>query len=83
MQNTDTNQSRTWREIRTRAGLAGEALAKRFEVSTRTIWRFEAGASDMRPITKARLELLYRDLDRLTRARLDPSTPAPGSDGGR
>ena len=66
----------TWSAIRTAAGLTQEQLARRFDVGTATLRRFERGATEpqLSDLMRNRLALLYRDLERNTAARLAPTT---------
>lgn len=63
-----------WGAIRIAAGLTQEQLARRFDVGTVTLRRFEQGAtgSQLSDLMRNRLALLYRDLERNTAARLAP-----------
>lgn len=63
-----------WRSIRIAAGLTLEALARRQDICATTLRRFELGNRQLGDVTRNRLALLYRDMERNTAARLAPTT---------
>lgn len=66
-----------WAAIRISAGFTQEQLARRLDIGTATLRRFESGATAplVGDITRNRLALSYRDLERTTAARLAPAAP--------
>jgi len=75
-QQTAQHAALPWAAIRTAAGLTQEQLARRLDVGTATLRRFERGATEpqVSDLMRNRLALSYRDLERTTAARLAPST---------
>lgn len=71
-----------WRGIREAAGLTAAALAKKLDLCAATLRRFELGhegANGVGPLTRARLELLYRDLARETATRRGDAATTPAT----